>query len=336
MMDINWDNLGCKIIPTDKMFVARTNELLEWENGRFVEFGPIEISPGAQVLNYGQGIFEGLKAQRTVNNKIVLFRPSDNAQRFSSSAINMSMPVYPNDKFVHFIKALVKENERFVPPYAKGSLYIRPCMWGTGEILDVTPAKSYTFLIYTTPVGSYLSDGKNPTSLKVCLGYDRATKKGMGSTKCIGNYPGAMRHAQAARNEGHKGCLFLDSQENKFIEEAEAANFFCVKNSTLITPSLGTIMPGITRDSVLKIADELLKLPIEERLLSIEEVLAADECFCSGTLAGITPIDKISYEKITKHYTSSSQGSITGQIKEALRKIQLLEMENDFSWVEGI
>lgn len=333
---IDWDNLGCQIIPTKTMYISKKIGTQAWSEGEFKAFGKIELSPAAQVLNYGQGIFEGLKAQRTKSGSVVLFRHEDNARRFLQSALSMSMPPFPEKKFLSVIEEIVKENINYVPPYKKGVLYIRPCMWGTDEILNVTPANEYTFLTYTTPVGYYLGKGITPIKLDICDTHHRAAPKGMGSTKTIGNYPGAMRFAEQARTNGYKGCLYLDAIENRYIEEAEAANFFCVKDNVLYTPALGTIMPGITRDSVIQITKNILNIPVVEKSISIDEALSADECFCTGTLASIVSVGLLNYKNRQVIFNNFEVGDITKKIMEILIGIQLCEIENQFSWIHTL
>lgn len=333
---INWEDLSFPLTPTKTMFVSTCKQDGIWDSGAWLPFGNISLSPAACVLNYGQGLFEGLKALRTKTGKIVLFRPLDNGKRLEGGAIRLCMPKYPADKFVEVVKEAVKQNEEFVPPFGKGSLYIRPCLFGSGGILGVAPAPEYTFLVYVSPVGPYFKTGFNPISLVVTQKFHRAAGKGTGNVKFIGNYAGTMYPAKQVKAEGYNECIYLDAKEDKYIEEVGAANFFCVKGNTLSTPALGSILPGITRDSVLKIARDKLGMAVEEKPLSIDEALLADEAFCSGTAAVISSIGKIAYNGTEKIYNGGAVGQTTAKLYKMLTDIQLCEQIDTYGWVVDI
>lgn len=334
--NIDWDNLGFAYKPTDFMYMNTATGEGDWGEGEMRPFGNFSISPAATVLNYGQGIFEGLKAQRTQNDEIVLFRPEMNGKRLADGAKRILIPPFPPERFVEVVKEVVRKNLDYVPPYRKGSLYLRPCIWGTGPILGIGPASEYTFLIYACPVGPYYKAGLAPLKFKVSQDFHRSAPRGMGHVKFIGNYTGGLIITREAKKEGFNGCIFLDSREDKYVEEAEAANFFCVIDGKLITPKLGQILPGITRDSVIRLASEKLGLEVLEKDLPIDEAFKASECFCAGTAAVISPIGMIHYDGKEVEFNHFKVGPITQKIYDLLTKIQLCEVEDSFSWVKKI
>jgi branched-chain amino acid aminotransferase len=234
---------------------------------------------------------------------------------------------------VEAVSEVVRRNIDFVPPYGKGSLYIRPCLWGTGPVLGVSPAPEFTFMVYVSPVGQYFKTGVTPIKLEVTTDFHRAAPKGTGGVKSIGNYAGAMLPAKKTKAKGFNECIYLDAREDKYIEEVGAANFFCVKGDTLVTPKLGSILPGITRKSVMQIASDVMGLKVLEKSLSVEEAFAADEAFCSGTAAVISPIGSITYKGQEKIYNDFEVGKVTQELYNHLTRIQLCEEEDRFGWV---
>jgi len=330
---IDFDKLSFSIMPGETMFFSKCKADGVWDQGAFLPYGDISISPAAGVLNYGQGLFEGLKAMRTKAGKVVLFRPAENAIRMGEGAHRICMPAYPVDKFVEVISELVRRNIEFVPPYGKGSLYIRPCLWGTGPVLGVSPAPEFTFMVYVSPVGPYFKTGVKPIKLEITREFHRAAPKGTGGVKSIGNYAGAMLPAKKTKAKGFNECIYLDAREDKYIEEVGAANFFCVKGKTLLTPRLGSILPGITRKSVMQIAQDVMGLKVVEKNVSVEEALAADEAFCSGTAAVISPIGSITCDGQEKVYNDFEVGSVTRELYDHLTRIQLCEEDDRFGWV---
>ncbi len=333
---IDWDALSFSFTPTDFMYKNTCEAEGAWAEGEFLPFGDIKLSPAAGVLNYGQGLFEGLKALRTKDNDVVLFRPKANGKRLAEGAKCLLMPPFSPDKFVEVIKQLVQKNIDFVPPYGKGSLYLRPCLWGTGPILGVSPSPNYTLLIYACPVGPYYKGGLKPVKFKITKDFHRAAPHGVGHVKFIGNYSGGLAVSKAAKKEGFSGCIFLDAREEKYIEEVETSNFFCLVNGKLLTPQLGSILPGITRDSIIRLAREKLGLEVIEGPVSVLEAQKASECFCSGTAAVVTPIGAIHFEGKETVFNDFNVGPVTQKIYELLTKIQLREAEDSFGWVETI
>ncbi len=337
--EIKWNELSFSLTPTRTMFVSTCKSGENWGAGQLQPYGNISISPAAGVLNYGQGAFEGLKAYRTKNESVILFRVRDNAKRLAESCKRLCMPVVPEDMFVQAAVEIVKSNIDYVPPYhadasAQGSLYLRPLVCGTGAILGVKPAPEYTFLIYASPVGPYFKNGFQPINLKVDNHYHRAVIGGTGGVKAIGNYAGGLYPAKIAKEEGFAEVLYLDPHQNKYIEEVGAANFFCIKEKTICTPELsGSILPGITRRSVLQIAEDRFGLKIEERKVSIDEALAADEAFASGTAAVISPIGSIYIDEKNHTIADGKVGTYTRKIYETLLNIQHGVEEDTYGWM---
>ncbi|MHA1383926.1 MAG: branched-chain amino acid aminotransferase [Candidatus Helarchaeota archaeon] len=335
-VNIDWDNLGFDFMPTRAMFVSKWEESTGWDEGKLVPFGNIEISPAAGVLNYGQGLFEGLKALRTKENKIVLFRPIDNGIRLKNGCERLLIPPYKPEKFVEDVKKTVKANEDYVPPYGKGALYIRPILIGTGPVLGVAPAPSYHFIIFVVPVGPYYKEGFNPIKLAITE-FHRAAPRGTGGIKTLCNYAGSMLPAKKVKEKGYNQELYLDAANNKYIEEVGTANFFCVIDNVLMTPKLtGSILPGNTRASIIEIARKKLNMKVEERYITVDEVLKASEVFCSGTAAVVTPIGSLFYKGKDYIFNDFKVGSITQKLYDLLTKIQLQEEEDIFGWVTEV
>ncbi|MFX0188261.1 MAG: branched-chain amino acid aminotransferase [Candidatus Hodarchaeota archaeon] len=334
--DIDFYNLGFDFIETKTMFVSDYKEG-KWDEGKLLPFGPFEISPGACVLNYGQGIFEGMKALKAKTGEIVLFRPYENGKRLNSSADRMLMPNYDVDKFVEAVKQVVKENEEYIPPYdSGGALYIRPILIGNGAILGVAPAEEYKLIIYTIPVGPYFPEGFKAINLEISKKYTRAAPGGSGFAKTCCNYAPTMKPTKETKAKGYAQIIYLDAARMEYIDEVGTANFFAVINGKLATPRVaGTILPGITRKSVLEIAEKKLGMEIEERDISYKELFAdsCTEAFCTGTAAVITPIGSVALENQKRTWNNGEPGEITVNLYELLTGIQRLEIEDDFGWV---
>jgi len=304
-----------------------------WEPGALVPFGPIQINPCAGVLNYGQGVFEGMKAQRTKKNEILLFRPLDNGKRMEESSARMTMPPYDAQKYVYWVKKVVTANEEYVPPYGKGSLYIRPILFGSGPVLGVAPAPSYTFIIFVVPVGPYFKSGFKPIKLEITKQYHRSATKGTGNVKTVCNYAGTIKPALETHARGFDQLIYLDAMHEKYIEEVGTANFFCVLNGEVVTPKLGSILPGITRASIITLAKDKLKINVIERDISYEEVFDASEVFCTGTAAVVTPIGSITFEGKEHIFNNFKVGKVTQDLYDLLTGIQLGEKPDPYNWV---
>jgi branched-chain amino acid aminotransferase len=331
----DWKNLGFRLTPTKTMFIEKIQNGENWGVGEFVPFGPISISPAAGVLNYGQGLFEGLKAFYRPDGEVVLFRPQENAIRFRRGAERLCIPPVPVEYFIKIVKEIVRRNREYIPPFDAGSLYIRPCLWGTGEILGLGPAPEYCFSVFVSPVGSYFKDGKiEPIKLEVCDTFHRSAALGIGGTKFIGNYAPTLLPITDAKNRGFASCIFLDTVHHTYLEETGVANFFYVKDGKLFTPQLNSsILPGVIRDSVIQLAKEKLNLEVIEIPLPITAVLAADECFCTGTAAVVTPIGSITYQGRETVFGQFSPGPLTQQIYDELVQIQQGLTEDRYAWL---
>jgi branched-chain amino acid aminotransferase len=315
-----WDeDLGFGYRELDALWLAQWTAESGWESGRLYEHqgATLEFSPAACVLHYGQAIFEGLKARRTREGTIVLFRPTENARRLRASAARMAMPAPTVGEFMAAVQAVVRANARWVPGYSKGSFYIRPTLVGSGPVLGVKPAKEYLFFVFGCPAGQYMGGDR----VIVLSSTHRAAPWGTGAAKTAGNYAACLRPQNEAQRMGYVDALYLDAREDRYIEELSAANFFAVlRDGTLVTPRLGSILPGITRDSLLTIARERFGWIAAERDLSIEEVLSdASEAFYTGTAAVLSSITTINY-----------RGE---KLRQALDEIQLQEQPDLWEWV---
>ncbi|KAL0300382.1 UNVERIFIED_CONTAM: Branched-chain amino acid aminotransferase 2, chloroplastic [Sesamum angustifolium] len=293
--NIDWDNLGFKLMTTDYMYIMKCSQGEIFSKGELQRFGNIELSPSAGVLNYGQGLFEGLKAYKKHDGNILLFRPEENAKRLRRGAKRMCMSSPTVKQFLEAVKVTVLANERWIPPPGKGAFYIRPLLIGSGAVLGIAPAPECTFLMYASPVGNYFKGGLGPISLIVETEMHRATPGGTGGVKTIGNY-GAVLNAQiAAKAKGFSDVLYLDSIHNTYLEEVSSSNIFLVKGNLISTPTInGTILPGITRKSILDLARSL-GFQVEERLIRVDELVDADEVFCTGTAVVVSPVGSITY-----------------------------------------
>lgn len=335
-VNIDWEQLSFSLTPVRSMYVATLNAGERWHTGDLQPFGDIPMSPAAGILNYGQGVFEGMKAQRNHAGEIVLFRPDVNARRFARSAQAVCIPPVPDALFLDAVEQVVQDNIDYIPPCDRGSLYIRPLLIGSGGLLGNAPAPSYTFIVFASPVGNYFSNGLAPIALTVCEDYHRSAPKGMGAAKFAGNYAGCYPSTLASKAAGFAMCIYLDAKESRYIEEAGSANIFFVKGDKLVTPPLGCILPGITRDAILTIASEELGLSVEERNIDIDEALTLDECFCTGTAAVITPVGRVQYRESEVVYCNDMVGPVTRRLYDAYRAISLGDVEDTRGWVKTV
>lgn len=332
-VDINWDNIGFGLVHTDYMYTTKCSLGESFSKGELVPFGNIQISPCAGVLNYGQGLFEGLKAYRTEDDNILLFRPEENAKRMMMGAERMCMPSPSVDQFVQAVKATVLANERWIPPPGKGSLYIRPLLIGSGSILGLAPAPEYTFLIYVSPVGNYFKEGLSPINLTIETEMHRATPGGTGGVKTIGNYAAVLKAQGAAKAKGYSDVLYLDCVHKKYIEEVSSCNIFIVKGNTICTPDIkGTILPGITRKSIIDVARDQ-GFQVEERGVTVDELLNADEVFCTGTAVVVSPVGSITYLGKSVTYGSAGVGLVSQQLYSALTRLQMGLADDKMGWI---
>ncbi len=332
--EAGWDHeLAFCYRELDALWLAHWDAESGWQPGQLYEHSgaALELAPGAGVLHYGQAVFEGLKAHRTRENKIVLFRPSDNAQRMRTSAARLVMPAPPIGTFLEAVRRVVQANSRWVPGYGKGSLYVRPLLIATGTVLGVAPASEYLFCVFGSPVGRYMGGER----VIVLSGAHRSASYGTGAAKAAGNYAASMRPQKVAKGLGYVDALYLDAREDRYIEELSGANFFAIlRDGTLVTPQLGSILPGITRDAILCIARESLGWLTVERQLSIDEVLEqAAEAFYVGTAAVLSPITTIHYEGVDHAIGDGKPGPRAEQLRQTLREIQLQERADPWGWV---
>ncbi|KAF5738073.1 branched-chain-amino-acid aminotransferase 3 chloroplastic isoform X1 [Tripterygium wilfordii] len=331
LADIDWDNLGFGFIPTDYMYMMKCAQGGNFSKGELQRFGNIELSPSAGVLNYGQGLFEGLKAYTKEDGNILLFRPEENALRMRMGAERMCMPAPTVEQFVDAVKATVMANKRWVPPPGKGSLYIRPLLMGSGAVLGLAPAPEYTFLIYVSPVGNYFKEGVAPINLVVEHELHRATPGGTGGVKTIGNYAAVLKAQSAARAKGYSDVLYLDCVHKKYLEEVSSCNIFVLKDNVISTPAIkGTILPGITRKSIIDVArSEGFK--VEERLVAVDELLDADEVFCTGTAVVVSPVGSITYMGRRVSY-GEGFGVVSQRLYHKLTRLQMGLIEDSMNW----
>lgn len=334
---IDWDNLGFDVVETRSMYYATCHKNEEWKEGNIIPYGTIELSPAAGVLNYGQGVFEGTKAFRTMKDRVILFRPELNATRIGSSTRRLCIPEIGKDFFLNAIEQTLIDNIDYTPPKGKGSLYIRPIVWGTGPALGVKPVDEYTFIVFVSPVGSYFKDNKKRLNLVVTEDYHRAAPMGIGNAKAIGNYSASLLPLTKAKESGFDDVIFLNASNENMIDEISSANLFVLKGNILKTPHLGgSILPGVTRDSVIKIADKIMNLKVQETDVTIEELLDADEIFCTGTAVVVTSVGNVSFQGEDHMIGIAGERSIAEQLKKILLGIQQEEIEDPFGWITPV
>ena len=332
--NIDWDSLGFNPVETRSMFIANCPIDGKWESGSLVPYGKIELSPAAGVLNYGQGVFEGTKAYHTSKDNIVMFRIGRNAKRMAWSTERLCIPKMDPDFFIDAVTKTVKDNLDYIPPYGKGSLYVRPIVWGTAPAIGVRAVSEYTFVVFVSPVGSYFKDGIKPLNLKVETDYHRAAARGIGNAKAIGNYSASLYPLTKAKKEGYDEVIYLDSVDGERIEELGSANLFICKDGVIKTPKLsGSILDGVTRNSVCRIAKDILGIKVEETDIHLDELLKADEVFCTGTAVVVAPVGKVTYKNKVHHFSGGNIGPITNKCKETLTSIQREEITDPFGWV---
>ena len=332
--NIDWDSLGFDPLETRSMFIANCPIDGKWESGSLVPYGKIELSPAAGVLNYGQGVFEGTKAYHTSKDNIVMFRIGRNAKRMAWSTERLCIPKMDPDFFIDAVTKTVKDNLDYIPPYGKGSLYVRPIVWGTAPAIGVRAVSDYTFVVFVSPVGSYFKDGIKPLNLKVETDYHRAAARGIGNAKAIGNYSASLYPLTKAKKEGYDEVIYLDSVDGERIEELGSANLFICKDGVIKTPKLsGSILDGVTRNSVCRIAKDVLGIKVEETDIHLDELLEADEVFCTGTAVVVAPVGKVTYQNKIHHFSGGNIGPITNKCKETLTSIQREEITDPFEWV---
>ena len=330
--------LGFGKIFTDHMFIMDYSQEAGWHDARIVPFGPFPIHPASTVLHYGSEIFEGLKAYRTADGSVQLFRPIENIRRLNSSAERLCLPEIPEDLALEVLTKFVEFEKDWTPSAPGTSLYIRPFLFGNDETLGVHAVHNATFMIILSPVGSYYKEGINPVKIMIEADDVRAVRGGTGYTKCGGNYAASNRAGQKAEAQGYAQVLWLDGVERKYIEEVGAMNVMFKINGEIVTPMLsGSILPGITRKSCI----EVLKsegYKVSERLLSVDELAEAlengtlEEAWGTGTAAVVSPIGELAYKGKKFIINEGKIGEVTQHLYDTLTGIQWGKIEDKFNW----
>ena len=336
--DIDWSNLGFGYVKTDKRYVSNYKDG-SWDEGCLTEDANIVLNECAGVLQYAQTVFEGLKAYTTEDGRIVCFRPDLNAARMVDSAKRLEMPAFPEDRFVEAVVETVKANAAYVPPYGSGAtLYIRPYMFGSNPVIGVKPASEYQFRILTTPVGPDFKGGAKPITIKVS-DFDRAAPHGTGHIKAGLNYAMSLHAIVTAHKEGFDENMYLDAATRTKVEETGGANFiFITKDGTLVTPKSDSILPSITRRSLVDVASKILGMKVEHREVYFDEVKDFAECGLCGTAAVISPVGKI-YDhgkEICFPSGMEDMGPVTKKLYDTLTGIQMGRIEGPEGWIKEI
>lgn len=336
--NIDWANLGFGYVKTDYRYVSNFKDGA-WHEGGLITDDTVTISECAGVLQYAQTVFEGMKAYTTEDGRIVTFRPDLNAERMEQSAQRLEMPVFPKDRFIEAIVETVKANAAFVPPYGSGAtLYIRPYMFGSNPVIGVKPADEYQFRVFTTPVGPYFKGGVKPLTIRVS-DFDRAAPCGTGHIKAGLNYAMSLHAIVDAHNQGYDENMYLDAKTRTKVEETGGANFlFVTKDGKVVTPKSNSILPSITRRSLIYVAKEYLGLEAEEREIYFDEVKDFAECGLCGTAAVISPVGKIvdHGKEICLPSGMTEMGPITKKLYDTLTGIQMGRLEAPKGWIQEI
>ena len=333
-VNIDWNNLGFEYIKTDFRYIS-TWKNGSWDEGHLTEDNMLTISEASSALHYGQQCFEGLKAYRTKNGDIQLFRPNRNAARLNNSLNKLLMPEIPEEKFIDACMQVVKANEHYVPPYGTGgTLYLRPFVIGVGDNIGVKPAPEYIFCVFCLPVGAYFKGGMTPCNFMIA-DYDRAAPHGTGGQKVGGNYAASMQPHKIAADRGFADCIYLDPATRTYIEEVGAANFFGItKNNEFVTPKSPSVLPSITKYSLMEIAEKYLNMPVYERKVPIDSLDEFKEAGACGTAAVITPIGGIEYKgELHVFYSETEVGPITKELYRILCGIQFGDVEAPEGWI---
>ena len=336
--EIDWSNIGFGYVQTDKRYVSNYKDG-KWDEGGLTEEANVVLNECAGVLQYAQTVFEGLKAYRTEDGHIVIFRPDLNASRMADSARRLEMPVFPEDRFIRAVEQVVAANADYVPPYGSGAtLYIRPYMFGTNPVIGVKPADEYQFRVFATPVGPYFKGGAKPITIRVC-DFDRAAPHGTGHIKAGLNYAMSLHAIVDAHQQGYDENMYLDSATRTKVEETGGANFiFITKDNKLVTPKSDTILPSITRRSLVYVAKEYLGMEVEEREVLFEEVKEFAECGLCGTAAVISPVGKVvdHGKEICFPSGMEEMGPVTKKLYDTLTGIQMGHIKAPESWIKVI
>jgi branched-chain amino acid aminotransferase len=335
-------NLGFGSHFTDHMFNMDYDPDKGWHNPRIEPYAPIVMDPATMVLHYGQGVFEGLKAYRTANGDIQLFRPRENIKRMNRSSSRLCIPEIEENGFLEALKQLISIEKEWVPHAPETSLYIRPTIIATDPFLGVRASHTYRLFVILSPVGAYYPEGFNPIKIWVTKEYVRAVRGGVGEAKTPGNYAASLLAGNKAHQEGYTQVLWLDGVEQKYVEEVGSMNIFFVIDSEIATPMLnGSILPGVTRDSVIKLAEHW-NMKITERLISIDELIEAHgsgkltEIFGSGTAAVISPVGEIKYGNQVYRISEGQVGPLAQKFYTALTDLQYGRAADPMGWIEPV
>lgn len=336
--DLDWSSLGFGYIATDYRYSSKFKDGA-WDEGQLITDSMITLSECAGVFQYAQTIFEGLKAYSTKDGHIVCFRPDLNAARMADSAKRLEMPVFPEDRFVDAVCQVVKANQDWVPPYGSGAtLYIRPYMMGTNPVIGVKPATEYEFRVFATPVGPYFKGGAKPIVIKVS-DFDRAAPHGTGHIKAGLNYAMSLHAIVTAHDEGFAENMYLDPESRTKVEETGGANFiFITKDGTLVTPKSDSILPSITRRSIMYVAEKYLGMKVEHRPVYFDEVKDFAECGLCGTAAVISPVGRIVNHDTVIDIPAGMEemGPWTKKLYDTLTGIQMGSIEAPEGWIKRI
>ena len=336
--NIDWGSIGFGYIPTDYRYVSHFKDG-KWDEGALTTDPNVTLNECACVFQYAQTVFEGLKAYTTEDGHIVTFRPDLNAERLSNSAKRLEMPPFPQERFIEAVTETVKANDAYVPPYGSGAtLYVRPYLMGTNPVIGVKPADEYQFRILTTPVGPYFKGGAKPITIRV-TDFDRAAPHGTGHIKAGLNYAMSLHAIMDAHRQGYDENMYLDSATRTKVEETGGANFiFVTKDNTVVTPKSNSILPSITRRSLIYVAEHYLGLKVEEREVYLDEVKDFAECGLCGTAAVISPVGKIVDHGREICFPSGMEemGPTTKKLYETLTGIQMGRIEAPEGWIKVI
>ena len=336
--DIDWGNLSFAYMQTDQRYVSNYKDGA-WDEGTMTGDANVVMSECAGVLQYSQSCFEGLKAYTTEDGRIVTFRPDLNAERIENSAVRLQMPVFPKERFLDAVDQVVAANAAYVPPYGSGAtFYLRPYMFGSNPVIGVKPADEYQFRMFGTPVGPYFKGGAKPITIKVC-DYDRAAPHGTGHIKAGLNYAMSLYAITLAHEEGYDENMYLDAATRTKVEETGGANFlFVTKDNRVVTPKSDTILPSITRRSLMYVAKEYLGLETEEREVHVDELNEFAECGLCGTAAVISPVGKIvdHGKEICLPSGMKDMGPVTRKLYDTLTGIQMGRLEAPKGWIREI
>ena len=336
--NIDWANMGFGYVQTDKRFVSNYKDGV-WDAGTLTSDASVTINECAGVLQYAQTCFEGMKAYTTEDGRIVTFRPDLNAARMEASCRRLEMPVFPQERFVEAVVETVAANASYVPPYGSGAtLYIRPYMFGSDPVIGVKPANEYQFRVFVTPVGPYFKGGVKPLTIRVC-DFDRAAPHGTGHIKAGLNYAMSLYAIMDAHRQGFDENMYLDAATRTYVEETGGANFlFVTKDNKIVTPKSDSILPSITRRSLITVARDYLGLEVEERPVAFSEVADFVECGLCGTAAVISPVGKIvdHGQEICMPSGMTEMGPVTKKLYDTLTGIQMGRIEAPEGWIHEI